>query len=194
MRLTILFLLAASSWGQPPASVYTAPVGRPEDSPSAAATNLIFYDNPRGLQPAQTTPASAVPLEQLQHPLSSKAIGLLRKAESLANKGLHDKAIAQLERALKERSAIPYAHSMLGQEYLKLKQIPAAIAELEQALTALPRNVATRSNLGYALLLAGDLERSERETRKALDLDPANPMTRHVLDQILLARRDGNDR
>jgi Flp pilus assembly protein TadD len=103
--------------------------------------------------------------------------------------GRHDKAIQQLQLALKERSAVPYAHSMLGAEYLKIDQLQPAIAELEQAVTLLPRNVPDHSNLGYALYLSGDLDRAETETRQALELDRDNAKTQRVLNQILRARK-----
>ncbi len=89
------------------------PPGLPEDSPEAAERNLIFYDNPHGIQPQ---PKVTGPVSVNQEP-----------------------------------SAVPYAHGMLGQEYLKLRQIPATVAELKQAVALLPQNVATRSNLAYAL-------------------------------------------
>lgn len=204
-RLAIFVLLAASQWGRsvwgqnarsagtddPFASQnFSGEPMRAEDSPGTRAINLTFYNDPRGpeLNPAPV-PAGTVSVEQLEHPLSPKAAKLLEKARNFAAMGLPDKAIAQLHTALKERSAVPYAHSMLGAEYLRMKRIPEAISELEQALTLLPRNVPDRSNLGYALFLSGDLDRAESEVRKALELDCNNPKTRKVLSKILEARR-----
>jgi Flp pilus assembly protein TadD len=152
--------------------------------------NLTFYDNPRGASfTPGPAPAKTVSVEQLQHPLSRKGAKLLDQARNFVAMGRHDKAIAQLLLALKERSAMPYAHSMLGAEYIKTNQIPAAIAELEQAITLLPRNVPNHSNLGYALLLSGEIDRAETETRQALELDRNNTRTQHVLSLILAARR-----
>ncbi len=160
-----------------------------EDSPATRADNLLFYNNPHGAEIApRPAPAATVSAEQLQHPLSRKGAKLLTQAKNYAAMGRHDKAIAQLQLALKEKSAIPYAHSMLGAEYLRTSQAPAAIPELEQALATLPKNVPDRSNLGYALFLTGDLDRAEQETRQALELDHRNTATLHVLDQILRAR------
>lgn len=201
-RLTVALFLAASLWGQqatlmPGISqmnvMPAAPspdVPRAEDSPDSRYTNLLFYNNPRGIEPeAPPPPASTVSVEQLQHPLTHKGAGLLNQAQNFAAMGRHDKAIAKLQEALKERSAIPYAHGMLGVEYLKTNQFAAAIAELEQTLASLPHNVAARSNLAYALALSGNYERGEQEARQALDLDHNNPKTRHVLNQILQARQ-----
>lgn len=163
----------------------------PEDSPQTGETNMIFYNNPRGLQPEPVTPpARTVSVEELQHPLSGKAVKMLRRAENFSAMGRHDRAIEQLQAALKEPSAVPYAHSLLGQEYLKINQVPVAITELEEAVKLLPHNVADHSNLGYALFLEGNLDAGEREVRQALELDRQNSKTKHVLDQILRARRE----
>lgn len=160
-----------------------------EDSPMTRANNMLFYNSPRGAQATpDSAPAGTVSAEQLQHPLSPKGAKLLNQARNYAQMGRHDKAIAQLKIALKEKSAVPYAHSMLGAEYLRTGQAPMAIGELEQAITVLPRNVPDRSNLGYALFLTGDLDRAEQETRRALELDHRNTTTLHVLDQILRAK------
>jgi tetratricopeptide (TPR) repeat protein len=131
-------------------------------------------------------------VEQLQHPVSRKGDGLLRQARNFAAMGDHRKAIAQLQLALKEPSAMPYAHSLLGTEYLRINQVPAAIEALEQAIKLLPRNAINHANLGFALFLSGLAERGEQEVRKALELDHAlhqnDEKTRHVLSLILHAR------
>jgi Flp pilus assembly protein TadD len=161
-----------------------------EDSLLARSMNLTFYNDPRGAELTTAPPAArTVSVEQLQHPVSRKGAKLLDQARNFAAMGRHDKAIGQLLLALQERSAIPYAHSMLGVEYIKTGQIPAAIAELEQAIALLPRNVPDHSNLGYALLQAGELDRADTETRQALELDRNNTATQHVLTLILAARR-----
>lgn len=165
-----------------------------EDSPATRADNMLFYNSPRGAQLVpRPAPAGTVSMEQLQHPLSRKGAKLLDQAKNYELMGRHDKAIAQLQAALKEKSAEPYAHSMLGAEYVRTGQPAAAVAELEQALTVLPKNVPTRSNLGYALFLTGNLDRAEQETRQALELDHRNATTLHVLDQILRAKASSQE-
>lgn len=195
IRLGIFVFLAAASWGQiisgqKSTPIYTAEPLLPEDSPDNAERNMIFYDNPRGPQPVERlAPAGTVSVEELQHPLSNKALKLLTKAQNFSAMGRYDKAIEELELALKEKSAVPYAHSILGQEYLKMEQIEAAIVELQQAVELLPHNAPVRSNLGFALFLSGNLEGAEQQARQALELDRQNPKSQHVLDQILAARR-----
>jgi Flp pilus assembly protein TadD len=172
-----------------------------EDSPQTFANNEIFYNNPRGLAPqvpetsgaapARTVSPGTVSVEQLQHPLSRKGASLIRRAQNFAAAGDHGNAIAELRLALKERSAIPYAHSLLGSEYLKINQVPEAIEALEQAVKLMPRSAVNHSNLGYALYLLGDIERAAREVRQALELDRNNERTRHVLSLIVHAGGNG---
>ena len=208
------YLLAASLSGQipknliptpgitpiGPSAMGVAPVGapsfgtvpRPEDSPEAEADNQIFYGSSRPPEPKVSEPVGAVSVEQLQHLVSRKGDGLLRQARNFAAMGDHQKAIAKLQLALKEPSAMPYAHSFLGTEYLRTNQVPAAIDSLEQAVKLLPRDPVNRSNLGLALFISGSIERGEQEVRRALELDRAlhqnDEKTRFVLGLILRAR------
>ncbi len=184
-------LTAASSWGQIEGAAPLGAFSRAEDSPETLADNQIFYGSPHGIEPQASEPAGTISVEQLQHPVSRKGDGLLRRAQNFSAKGEHAKAIAQLQLALKESSAMPYARSLLGSEYLKINQVPAAIDSLEQAIKLLPRNAVDHSNLGYALFLLGDIERAEREVREALDLDRNNVKTRFVLGLITHAAGNG---
>jgi tetratricopeptide (TPR) repeat protein len=134
-------------------------------------------------------PAATVPADQLRRPLSAKAAKLLRQAQSYASAGIHSRAIQELTRALKEPSAIPYAHAMLGVEYLKTTQIGPAIEQLELASQMLPHDASIHSNFAYALCLTGDLDRAEREVRRALELDSTNKSAQLVLGYIVKAHR-----
>ena len=147
--------------------------------------NVIRLDFPNAPKPS---PAAAISAERLQHPLSSKGAKLIGRAQEYAHAGEHLKAIEELHRALKDRSAIPYAHSILGVEYLKTGQLDEAIGELEQAVQLLPRDAANHSNLAYALLLGQDYDRAEREVRRALELDRSNAPAQRLLGYILKAR------
>ncbi|HEY1756364.1 MAG TPA: hypothetical protein VGG72_13265 [Bryobacteraceae bacterium] len=166
-------------------------LARAEDSPEAATNNQIFYNSPHTPDPQMSEPAGTVSVEQLQHPVSGKGAKLLKKAQNLAAMGDHNKAIDELKLALKERSAVPYAYSLLGTEYLRLNQVPAAIGDLEQAVKLLPRSAINHANLGYALYLMGSVERAELEIRRALDLDGKNETTRRVFSVIMRARGSG---
>jgi tetratricopeptide (TPR) repeat protein len=134
-------------------------------------------------------PAATVSADQLRRPVSTKAAKLLRQAQSYAAAGDHGRAIEELNLALKEPSAIPYAHAMLGVEYLRTAQAAAAIEHLETASRMLPHDASIHSNFAYALFLTGDLDRAEREVRRALELDSANKGAQLVLGYIVKAQR-----
>jgi tetratricopeptide (TPR) repeat protein len=134
-------------------------------------------------------PAATVSADQLRRPLSTKAAKTLRQAQSFVSGGDHRRAIEELNRALKEPSAIPYAHAMLGVEYLKTAQAALAIEQLEPASQMLPHDASIHSNFAYALFLTGDLDRAEREVRRALELDSGNKGAQLVLSYIVRAQR-----
>ena len=126
-----------------------------------------------------------VSVQQLRHPLSRKARGLLAKAESFFKHGQRDKGKQQLAEAIKEPSAAPYAHAMLGTEYLRDGQAHAAIPELETAARSLPI-ASVHSNLGFAFCLTGDIQRGQQEFQQALSLDGNSAKTRFLLGIVLL--------
>jgi tetratricopeptide (TPR) repeat protein len=132
---------------------------------------------------------ATVSSDQLQHPLSAKGAKMIRKAQSLAAAADHLKAIEELKQARKEPSAVPYAHALLGQEYLKTGQAAPAAEELEQASVMLPHDAIVHSNFGYALFLMGDAARGEREVRRALELDRSNSPAQRLLGYIQKARQ-----
>ena len=117
---------------------------------------------------------------------------MIRKAQSLAAAADHLKAIEELTQALKEPSAAPYAHALLGQEYLKTGQAAPAAKELEQASAMLPHDAIIHSNFGYALFLMGEFARGEQEVRRALELDRNNSPAQRLLGYILKARRQSS--
>jgi Tfp pilus assembly protein PilF len=129
--------------------------------------------------------AATVSADRLQHPLTKKGARMIRAAQAYAESGDHSKAIEELKHALNEPSAVPYAHSILGTEYLKTREPVLARREIELALQILPHDPALHSNLGYALWMTGDPEKGEREVRKALDLDHNNATAQRLLGYIL---------
>jgi Tfp pilus assembly protein PilF len=137
----------------------------------------------------QEAKASTISSDQLQHPLSPKGAKMIRKAQDYAQAGDHGKAIEELKRALAEPTAVPYAHGILGTEYLKTGQVASAQTELETAVQMLPHDPSLHSNLGYALFVKGDRDRGEQEVRKALDLDRSNAAAQRLLGYILKSRR-----
>jgi Tfp pilus assembly protein PilF len=113
---------------------------------------------------------------------------LIQRAQQYAAARKHTKAIEVLKEALVEGSALAYARSFLGVEYLKIGDLHAAIANLRVAVTLLPSLVANHSNLGYALCQTGDRKAGEQELREAIKADGTAPEPHFVLGLILLDR------
>jgi tetratricopeptide (TPR) repeat protein len=148
--------------------------------------NLENVDTPK--QPAG--PAGTISVAELRHTISRKGVKLLKKAESDLRAGKHDKVIEDLKLALEERSAEPYAHSMLGMEYLVLGKARAALPELTAAVQVLPI-AANHSNLAYALwLTGGDTEECLSQITQAMQLDPMSAQSHYVKGLILLDKHE----
>jgi Tfp pilus assembly protein PilF len=135
---------------------------------------------------AQRGPGGLVSAEQLRHPVSKKGMRILDRARKVSQQGKHEEAMAELRKALAEPAAAPYAHSMLGQEYMRMGKLAEALPELEQGVALLPKDAINHSNYGYALCLARQCGRGEQEIRKSLELDPNSLVARFLLGVILL--------
>jgi tetratricopeptide (TPR) repeat protein len=142
--------------------------------------------------PELTQTGSTVSVEELRHPLSGKGRTMIEKAQRYSRSGDYSKAIQELNQALKEPSAEPYAHMILGYVYLKLRRTPEAVQELGQATSLLPRFPAGHSNFGYALCVSGKIERGLEEVDTALVLDP-NLLKARFLKGVILLDRDSRE-
>jgi Tfp pilus assembly protein PilF len=130
----------------------------------------------------------AVSVAQLRHPLSRKGFELIQTLLSYLNMGQREKAQAELVKALQEPSAAPYAHAILGTEYLMESQVAAAVPELENAAQVLPIS-SVHSNLGYALCMTGQSKRGQRELEEALRLDGESSKARYLMGVLLLNQK-----
>jgi Tfp pilus assembly protein PilF len=131
-------------------------------------------------------PEASISAEMLRHPLSKKGRDLLTKAQKDSRTGNHTTAIGELVLAQKEPSAEPYAHALLGIEYLRTQKIPNAIAELQKANENLPRLAAIHSNLGLALCETGRVREGLQEVETALRLDPGMAKARFLKSVIMM--------
>lgn len=168
----------------PPSEMGTA--GRP-----AYGANQVPSLAPQGAEPdwelGEST-SNTVSVAQLKHPLSRKGASLLHKVASYLKHHQKAKANEQLAEALKEPTAAPYAHAILGTEYLKDGQIAEAVPELESAAQVLPIS-GVHSNLGYALCLMGHINRGRMELNEALRLDGDSPQARFLMGVVLLNQK-----
>jgi len=121
----------------------------------------------------------------LRHPLTSKARRRLEKALLLSELGKHPAAIKELRETLvKEPSSAPYAHNLLGVEYVQSGQFDEARSSFEEAVRLMPHESVNHSNLGFTLAVAGDWNSAEQEARTAIQLDSANTRAKTLLEII----------
>ena len=136
--------------------------------------------------PSTRMSAQAVSADMLRHPISAKTRRMLQRAVEWMRSGKDQEAIRQLEDILsKDPSAVAYAQSLLGFEYLKTDQFPAAVKSFEQAVVLLPHDASNHQNFAISLACIGDYKRAEQEVRRAQELAPESPEIRRFLDVLL---------
>lgn len=138
---------------------------------------------------SERQPAGTTSVDELRHPLSGKGQRLIESGQRYAKAGDHDRAIAEFRKGLRESASAPYACALLGIEYLRTRDFPAAVASLTEAIQYMPRLSANHSNLGYAFFLMGKRDSAERELREAVKLDNVAPQPRYLLGLLLLDQR-----
>lgn len=137
--------------------------------------------------------SAVIPVDVLRHPITARVRKILLSAMAKIDAGEHAPAIEQLRETLRKfPDSAPYVQNLLGAEYVRTDQLPAAITSFEQAVTLLPHDAMTHYNFGLALVCAGDYDRAAREVRRALELDPRNEHMRARLNEILTHDRPGN--
>lgn len=198
VRLTVLIsvlcLGGVPAWGQLHyGNPYDASLGRP-------AFGFPGFGSRESLESISSFPQSApvdlsgpptVSTDVLRHPLSSKARRLFEKAMRLAELGNHHAAIEGLRDALVKCPAdAPYAHNLLGLEYLEAHQYMEAKESFAEATRLMPRESGNHSNLGLLLAIVGDWDTAEKEERKALQLDKSNPKAKLILEALLAIKRN----
>jgi tetratricopeptide (TPR) repeat protein len=129
------------------------------------------FPNRRAASPSEE---SKVSVDVLRHPLTGKARRVLGTALRYVLKGDHARAISALREGMaKIPSVAPYAHAMLGVEYLRAGRATEAVPELTEAATSFPHDAVVHSNFAVSLCVVGQYDRAEHEARLALYLDPA---------------------
>jgi len=199
MRLTVLISVAwlgsVPAWGQIRyGNAYDAGLGRsPFGFPGFGARESVdpisSFPEPAPA-PTDVSGSPTVSADALRHPLSSKARRLFEKAMHFAELGNHHAAIDGLRDALvKCPSDAPYAHNLLGLEYIEVQQYGDAKESFAEAVRLMPRESSNHSNLGLSLAIVGDWDTAEKEERKALQLDRSNSKAQLILEALLVRKR-----
>jgi tetratricopeptide (TPR) repeat protein len=170
-------------------------------SQSTMERELNHHSSQTELIPISTTPEPpesttsgdrTISVDELRHPLSRKGQKLIDRVEKELRAGDRFSAMEELNLALKEPSAAPYAHNILGVELLKVHKVPEAVDEFAETTSLLPGFAAGHSNLGYALYASGQTERGFQEIETALNLDRSF-IKAHFLKGLILMERGSGD-
>jgi len=128
---------------------------------------------------------AVVSADLLRYPLPSKARHQLEEAKHQIDLGNHSAAIEDLQNTMKRYPAsVPYAHNLLGLEYIENREYVKAQESFAEAARLMPHEAAPHSNLGLSLVFLGQWERAEQELRKALQLDRANAKAKQILEMV----------
>jgi tetratricopeptide (TPR) repeat protein len=142
---------------------------------------------------ASAQSSAVIPVDVLRHPITARVRKIILTAMSRIDAGEHAPAIELLRETLRKYpDSAPYVQNLLGAEYVRTDQLPAAISSFEQAVSLLPNDAMTHYNFGLALVCAGDYDRAAREVRRAVELDPRNEQMRTRLNEILAHGRSDN--
>jgi tetratricopeptide (TPR) repeat protein len=165
--------------------------GRPAFGSHAGEFDAIFENHampdwafpPRDI--AQPSDPSPVSVDALRHPLNRKARRLLETALGYAESGEHARAITILQDGVAKIAAIaPYAHNVLGVEYLRTGRNAEAVKEFDEAATSLPHDAVVRTNFAVSLCITGQFTEAEREARLALSLDPSSASAQELMRML----------
>ena len=201
VRLAVLISIAClgsgSAWGQIrygnpyDASMGRSPFGFPSFGSRESLEALPSFPQEG---PVDVSGPPTVSADVLRHPLSSKGRRMFEKAMHFAEMGDHHAAIDGLRDALAKCPAdAPYAHNLLGLEYIETREYTEAKESFAEAARLMPRESSNHSNLGLSLAIVGDWETAEKEERRALQLDKSNSRARVILDALLVRKRKATD-
>jgi tetratricopeptide (TPR) repeat protein len=138
-------------------------------------------------RPAKTlTTPGTVSIAQLQHPPDRKAIQAFFAAQRFAKSGDSQKAVEELERAVRISPEFADAYTNLAVQHMRMHRYQEAAAELTRALQIAGPNAVMLSNLAYAQVYLGRVAESLASVRAALRLDSGFLQAHLILGTILL--------
>lgn len=131
-----------------------------------------------------------VSLGTLLHPPARKAVAAAAAAQRLSERGERDRAVEELQKALRISPEYAAAHSNLGVEYLRMGRYEEAKGEIERALEIAGPNAIDYSNLAFALAGMQRVGEAAQTARRALALDGRNAGANYLLGSILALRAE----
>ncbi len=156
---------------------------------SSAVALLILAGMARGqdlnLLKTERPPAGGISVQELLHPPTSKAFSAFLAARKLSDKGAHDKAAEQLEKAVALSPYFSDAWINLAAQHLFLNRYELALQELTRAKEIARPTAVMMSDIAYAQFGLGQNDEAAGAAREALTLDPSYPQAHYLLGMFL---------
>ena len=134
-------------------------------------------------------PAGTVSAQELLHPPSRKAFQAFLAAQKLSEKGSHEKAAEQLEKAVELSPYFSDAWINLAAQHLYLKRYELALQELARASEIARPTAILLSDMAFAQYSLGRGAEGTRSAREALQLDPTYAPAHYLLGSFLARDR-----
>jgi tetratricopeptide (TPR) repeat protein len=133
--------------------------------------------------------AATVSAEELRHPPTRKALEEFQAARRLSDRGEHDKAAEQLEKAVELSPSYSDAWVNLAAQHLFLQKFDVALRELLRATEIARPTALLLGNEAYAYYGLGKYGEGTRAAREALRLDSSYAPAHYLLGEYLVHNR-----
>jgi tetratricopeptide (TPR) repeat protein len=126
-----------------------------------------------------------VSVTQLQHPPARKALQAAVAAQRFASAGNTQKAVEELEKAIRISPEYADAYNNLAVENMRMGRFLEAAGELDRALAIAGPNAMLLTNLAFAQCRLNRIPEATASARAALRLDSGSPQAHLILGSIL---------
>ena len=136
-------------------------------------------------RPAKPSTPGTVSLTQLRHPPARKAIEAAAAAQRFAEAGQTEKAVEELEKAVRISPEYADAYNNLAVQHIRMGRMEEACDELSRAIAIAGPSASLLSNLAFAQRQLKRFPEAIESARAALRLDPGSPPAHLILGSIL---------
>jgi tetratricopeptide (TPR) repeat protein len=137
-----------------------------------------------GLAKPSTAPGT-ISMTQLRHPPARKAFQAVVSAQRFAASGKTEKAIEELEKAIRISPEYADAYNKLAVQHLRMERFEEAASELARSIAIAGPSATELSNLAYAESRLHRLKDAAASARAALHLDSGFAKAHLILGLIL---------
>jgi tetratricopeptide (TPR) repeat protein len=141
-------------------------------------------------KPRQGPIGQTISVRQLRHKIPKDAARDFQRAIKLSRAGEHQKAVAELEAAMRLDPELYSAADRMGAEYIYLGRWDKAEMAFRRTTDLEPSWWMGHYNLALALYRRGDLGGAEKSMRRALLLSSENAMIHLALGAMLVKREE----